>query len=95
MNDPVKVAEECEIYDNITTEPRTRVEQLLARASGVMNHLVSVILDLEVDGHYISKDEQKEAAVSIVGDSTKTVGVANQGSSKGKLKIVRSSSSFD
>jgi len=62
------------------------VEQVLARASGVMNHIVSAILDSGADGHYISEDDRKEAGMPIVGSSTKIVGVANQGSSAGKHK---------
>ena len=86
MEEPIEVANECEFDEDTQTEPRTRVEQVLARASGVMNYIVSAILDSGADAHYISEDDRQEAAMPIIGDSTKIVGVANQGSSKGKHK---------
>ena len=36
-----EVANECEDNNSTQIEPQTRVEQVLARASGVMNHIVS------------------------------------------------------
>lgn len=81
-----EVANGCNNNKSTQIEPQTRVEQVLARASGVMNHIVSAILDSGADGHYISKGDRKEVGMPIVGSSTKIVGVANQGSSAGKHK---------
>ena len=86
VEDHVEVANECVFNEDTQTEPRTRMEQVLARASGVMNYIVSAILDSGADAHYINEDDRREANMPIVGDSTKIVGVANQGSSKGKHK---------